>query len=398
MRELWQRLQRIAAAHQRVVDACLAAALLIGSVATLSKRGQTGPPPADTTAYALVALVSAPYVFRRRAPLAVLVATVVPLYLLVRRDYDSGLLAIALLVACYTVASRCDARQALLGVLAVALLLTLVTVDRLAGFSDAQAAFNWFLFGGAFALGHLARTRRRYLATLREHAVLLERQRDAEAREARTAERLRIARELHDVIGHSMGVIAVQAGVGARVFDTEPDEARSALEAIADTSRKSLAEIRHILGVLHDTAEPAEHPSAARGLADLAELAAEVGHAGVPVTVREEGARHELPRVIDSAAYRIVQEALTNVIKHAGPAHAQVLVRHEPDGVALEVTDDGRGGPAANGNGNGRGAGHGHGLLGIRERVAVLGGSVETEPRTGGGYRVAARLPYRPPE
>jgi signal transduction histidine kinase len=202
---------------------------------------------------------------------------------------------------------------------------------------------------------------------------------------AATRERMRIAQELHDVVAHSMGVIAVQAGVGAHVIDTDPAEAKKSLDAISTTSRATLTEIRRLLGVLRSDGDTDYQP--APGLDDLAHLVTDLDGAGLAVDVQIVGTRHDLPPGVDLTAYRIVQEALTNVLKHAGPASATVTVGYEPDAVRLEVVDDGRGV-------NGRSSGSGHGLVGMRERVAVYGGTLETGPRTGGGFRVAARLPY----
>ncbi len=202
-------------------------------------------------------------------------------------------------------------------------------------------------------------------------------------------ERLRIAQELHDVVAHSMGVIAVQAGVGAHVIDQDPAEAKRSLDAISATSRSTLTEIRRLLGVLRDDGAAAYQP--APGLADLDRLVADLGDAGLPVSVCVEGSSADVPPGVDLTAYRIVQEALTNVLKHAGPAQAVVTVTYEPDAVRLRITDDGRGV-------NGTATEGGHGLVGMRERVGVYGGSLSAGPRTGGGFAVVAELPYREAE
>jgi signal transduction histidine kinase len=183
-----------------------------------------------------------------------------------------------------------------------------------------------------------------------------------------------------------MGVIAVQAGVGAHVIDTDPGEAKKSLEAISHTSRATLAEIRRMLGVLRedDRAEYAPAP----GLADLERLVREICAAGVDTHVTWEGARGELPPGVDFTAYRVIQESLTNVLKHGGPQpRVDVVLRYEPEVLRIEVVDDGRG---VNGASNGGG----HGLMGMRERVSVYGGSFDAGPRTGGGFRVAVSLPY----
>jgi len=182
-----------------------------------------------------------------------------------------------------------------------------------------------------------------------------------------------------------MGVIAVQAGVGAHVIDNEPAEAKKSLEAIAQTSRTTLTEIRRMLGVLRDDDGATYTP--APGLADLDRLVRDVGSAGLEVDVKREGTQSDLPPGVDFTAYRIVQEALTNVLKHAGPARATVTIGYEPGTLSLDIVDDGRGV-------NGRAAAGGHGLVGMRERVAVYGGSFTAGPRTGGGFGVSIHLPY----
>jgi signal transduction histidine kinase len=185
-------------------------------------------------------------------------------------------------------------------------------------------------------------------------------------------------------------VIAVQSGVGAHVAQTQPKEARRSLAAIEATSRAALEELRRLLGVLRQEDEPGGDLAPAPGLANLDGLLAEVAKAGLAVRLQVNGTRPPLPAGVDLSAYRIVQEALTNVVKHAGPARAQVVVGYRDHDVMVEVIDDGRGAvpPASGGR-----VGTGHGLIGMRERVQVFGGDLEVGPRPGGGFRVAARLP-----
>jgi signal transduction histidine kinase len=249
------------------------------------------------------------------------------------------------------------------------------------------------------------RNRRARWAELNARAERLERERESEARRAVTEERLRIARDLHDVVAHSMSVIAVQSAVGGHVMDTQPEEARHALAAIEATSRSALTEMRRLLGVLRQDGEPAGSLVPAPGLADLAPLVAQVGEAGLKVWVQVDGERGPVPPGVDLSAYRIIQEALTNVIKHAAAATACVKVSYEKGAVALEITDDGPGSKdARRESGAGRPDGPradavtsplstGHGIIGMRERVAVFGGEFAAGPRDGGGFRVFARLP-----
>jgi signal transduction histidine kinase len=185
-----------------------------------------------------------------------------------------------------------------------------------------------------------------------------------------------------------LGVIALQAGVGAHVIDAAPAEAKSSLLAISETSRSALTEVRRILGALRGQGDPATyHPPP--GLDAVSDLAAELTAAGLPVEVHIEGKRDDIPAALDLTAYRLVQESLTNVVKHAGPARAEVTIRYEPGTLVLEVLDDGQG-PQANTDR----LTPGHGQLGMRERVSVWGGSLAAGPRPGGGYLVEARLPH----
>ncbi|HEY6591119.1 MAG TPA: sensor histidine kinase, partial [Actinomycetota bacterium] len=227
-------------------------------------------------------------------------------------------------------------------------------------------------------------------ARLEQRTAELEQAREALARQAVAEERLRPARELHDVVAHTVSVIAVQSGVGAHVANTQPKEAAKALAAIEATSRSALIELRRLLGVLRQDGDPQASLTPAPGLANLEGLLAEVAEAGLAVRLRVEGAPAPLPAGLDLSAYRIIQEALTNVVKHAGPAHAQVTIRYRDHEVAVEVIDDGRGVAAVATEGRRR---TGHGLTGMAERVAVFGGDLEVGPRPGGGFRVAARLP-----
>ena len=253
--------------------------------------------------------------------------------------------------------------------------------------------------GGAWLAGWNLRRRRARWAELRDRADRLEREREEEARRAVTEERLRIARELHDVIAHSMSVIAVQSGVGNHVIDTQPAEARQALAAIEATSRSALTEMRRLLGVLRRDGEPRGSLSPAPGLADLTALVSQVQDAGLKVWISVDGERGQVSPGIDLSAYRIVQEALTNVIKHAATPSASVTISYRQDSVTVEVADQGIGPPPARWADGVHGGqvpppkAGGHGLIGMRERVAVFGGEFAAGPGPGGGFRVWARFP-----
>lgn len=226
----------------------------------------------------------------------------------------------------------------------------------------------------------------------REHAVALRAQ---EVAEAVTAERLRIARELHDMVAHSIGIIAIQAGVGSRVIQTQPAEAREALRAIEATSRETLSGLRRTLVSLRQAdrggTTPEQSPLApSPGLADVERLAVATADAGVRVDLRCSGEQRPVPADIDLSAYRIVQEALTNVVRHAGTGHCRVAIDYGDEELSVEVVDDGRGATR-------NGSAHGFGIIGMRERVGLLGGRLSAGPRPEGGFRVAARLPLPAP-
>jgi signal transduction histidine kinase len=230
----------------------------------------------------------------------------------------------------------------------------------------------------AWLIGNTVRLAGEYAERLRAHA----------AAEAATAERLRISRELHDIVAHSIGVIALQAGAAARVIDTQPHRARAALYEVEAASRETLAGLRRMLATARPPG-PGQEPQAPResapGLADIARLAAETTAAGVRVDVQWLGERRPLPVDVELAAYRIIQESVTNVIRHAGASSCQVLIDSQQDKLAIDVTDSGHGPASA--------AGSGHGLAGMRERAALLGGDITAGPRPEGGFRVTARLP-----
>ncbi|MEV8531563.1 sensor histidine kinase [Streptomyces sp. NPDC051211] len=229
----------------------------------------------------------------------------------------------------------------------------------------------------AWMAGHLVRERREHAATMRAQAAV----------QAVTAERLRIARELHDMVAHSIGIIAIQAGTGRRVIDTQPTEARNALAAIETTSRDTLAGLRRMLGALRK-AEPEGAPATPLpGLADIESLVATTKDGGVRVDVEWRGVRRPLPGEVELSAFRIIQEGITNVVRHAGTHECRVVIDYREDELSIDITDDGHGTAPA---------GTGYGITGMRERAALLHGRFTAGPRPEGGFRVAARLPVPP--
>jgi len=237
----------------------------------------------------------------------------------------------------------------------------------------------------AWIAGDNMRTRRAYRQSLIDRAERAEALRDSLAQQAVAAERTRIARDLHDVVAHSMSLMVVQAGAARRVATSNPDASVAALEAIETVGRNSLNEMRRILGVLRgegDQAEIAPQPD----IAAIDALVAEFQAAGLPVEIATRGDKRPLPASIELTAFRIVQEALTNILKHAGPAHAEVQLAYEPDLLRVTVQDDGTSSPTLT-------SGSQKGHLGMRERVAVFGGDLIARPKLGGGYNVIATLP-----
>jgi signal transduction histidine kinase len=376
------------------LDCVLAAALLAGAVASIAIGHDSGAPTGsgwDALRYGAAVLACAPLPLRRRWPAPVLAVTALG---------DAALLAlgrggpaqVAVAFAIYTVAATSSRRLSLRIVGAV-------VATMLAGALVAARGPEWGSVIGGPALvllgwiaGENTRARRNYAASLAERAAEREREREERVRQAATDERLRIARELHDIVAHAMSLIAVRAGAARMVIDEQPDEARTALSIIETTSRRALREMRRLVGVLRqpdDTDHPALEP--APGLVLVTELVRQAAQAGVHVELDVTGDVRALPEGVDVSAYRIIQEALTNVVRHVGPTNAHLRVNYLPDEVEIELIDEGTPAPGVTIPSELRN-GSGHGLVGMRERVALYGGELVTGP-TRNGYRVLARLP-----
>jgi len=284
------------------------------------------------------------------------------------------------IVALYTVAAHSGRRAATWAVAATVVAIGVMVLNGPRWEVIASVALL-AVYAAAWALGDNMRTRRAYLQGLEEKADRLERERIANVRRATAEEQARIARELHDVIAHSVSVMVVQAAAAGDIFDTSPARAREALASIESTGRTALAEFRRLLGTMRNgDASYAPQP----GLSGLDDLADHVRAAGIEVDVRVEGASAPLAAGVDLAAYRIVQEALTNTLKHAAATRATVTVRHLVSRIELEVVDDG---VAATRGGTG------HGIIGMRERASLYGGEIRAEPLATGGFGVFATLP-----
>ncbi|GGV20235.1 two-component sensor histidine kinase [Streptomyces spectabilis] len=308
----------------------------------------------------------------------------------------------AMLVIIYTAAAdgpKWASRFALTGGLAAAPLSQLRWPEPSTG-TWGNVLYTVFMvvpFALAWVLGDSIRTRRAYFAQLEERAARLEKEREAQAKVAVAAERARIARELHDVVAHNVSVMVVQADGAAYVLDAAPDQAKQALATISGTGRQALAEMRRLLGVLR-TGEPEESGEYVPqpDVEQLDELIEQVRGAGLPVDFKVEGTPRPLPSGVELTAYRIVQEALTNTRKHGGEnAGASVRLVYFDDGLGLLVEDDGKGAPHELYE-DGGADGSGHGLIGMRERVGMVGGTLDAGPRPGGGFRISALLPLKP--
>ena len=385
----------------RTVDVVLATVVAAALVVVMPVVENSDARSFDAVAVVLVVAAGGVLTLHRRAPRVVLAVTTSALVLYSLRDYSGGPIYFTWIGAVFAVSvARGPAKAWVPAAVSTAVILatavhdsTGAIVGRLsqAPWSIAALFVSWAV--GALLLGGSVRGRSAERAAMEERARQLAETRDEEARRRVAEERVRIARDLHDSVAHSMASISVQAGVGAHVLDERPEDARAALLAIKHASRDALAELRATLSMLRSSEAASREPAA--GLDRLASLVESSRAAGLPVEVVIEGDARPLPPAVDMAAFRIVQESLTNVIRHAGPARATVAVRHGNDGLEVEVTDDGQGAVDGNGDGTGdaKGGGGGHGLAGMRERVAVLGGELYTGPGRGGGYRVRARFP-----
>ncbi|MGW3853787.1 sensor histidine kinase [Micromonospora arida] len=375
---------------EAAADAALALVLLgFGLLATgLAGDNQPGSRPVDAASRVLIAVAALALLIRRRAPVATLAVVTVATstYLLI--GYPYGPILVTFLVAVYTVAVWLPVRPAALATGgAFVLLLAHVFFGRgpAPGWTGVLPAAAWVVV--PFAVGVVVRVSREATARTRAEEA---RGRAEQARRQADEERLRIAQEVHDVVGHGLAAISMQAEIALHLLPKRPEQAEVALTAISRTSREALDELRVTLGAVRRGAEREPVP----GLARLPALRDRLAGAGLAVEVRVVGGPREVPAAVDLAAYRVVQEALTNVLRHAGVASAEVTVDYRADEVTVEVTDRGVGtGRAGTAPADDEG---GHGLAGMRERVAALGGRLTAGPHAEGGFRVYAVLPAEP--
>jgi signal transduction histidine kinase len=362
----------------------VAVAVLVGvaqlGLTTLAARHRTDRLSLDLLSYLLLAVGPVALLWRRRSPVGVLAVVMGACVLYFALGYPYGPAWLALIVALWTAVTGGARRAAWVTTfVGLAVYFTLATVvGRVEPINPATVAAHTSSLLLVLAVAELAMAGR-------QRRLAADRTRAEEDRRRAGEERMRIARELHDVLAHNISLINVQAGVALHLMDEQPGQSRSALVAIKQASNDALGELRSVLDVLRQGDE-APPRSPASGLAHLDSLVSGAGATGLEVRTRVEGTPRPLSAGTDLAAYRIIQEALTNVTRHAGPATASVLVRYTKDGLTVQVDDDGRGPSSPNGTG-------GNGLLGMRERVAALGGDLDAGPRPGGGFRVLAHLP-----
>ncbi|MEU2131610.1 sensor histidine kinase [Streptomyces sp. NPDC018352] len=397
-----QRLYDFIRRHPTGVD-CFWAVVLLG----LSGMSMAVMPRSGTERIAAVLIILGLCVvvaLRRRAPEKMLLLAITMGVAQLVTGVGPGVANFAMLVIVFTVATvgeRWASRLALVCSLCAAGVSTLRWPQEAPQGGWAQQTFIVIVltvpFVLAWVLGDSMRTRRAYFSQLEERAARLEREREAQSKVAVAAERARIARELHDVVAHNVSVMVVQADGAAYVMDAAPDQAKQALETISSTGRQALAEMRRLLGVLRtgDAQESGEYVPQP-DVDQIEDLIEQVRQAGLAVDFKIEGTPRPLPSGVELTAYRIVQEALTNTRKHGGPdAGASVRLVYFDDGLGLLIEDDGRG-AAHELYEDGGADGAGHGMIGMRERVGMVGGTLDAGPRPGGGFRISALLPLKP--
>lgn len=374
----WQGLLQLDRRRPWLLDAVLALGILAASLLAEAAARQSIP----ALQILLMVVVAGGYAARRAIPLLALVVTGALVLVMILLGLSTAVIGAGLFLMAYTVAAYRPVRIVLAGAGYTTAILLAIAIAAPQRMPPGELATNLALFAGSFVFGRAARIHRAAAGLEAQRAALAELVQREEARAALTEERLRIAREVHDVVGHSLGVIALQAGVGAKLVDTDPAEAKAALLAIAERSRESLREVRQILGAVRDP-QAATNPNP--GLAAVPELVSDLADAGLQVELEQRGEPWQLSEAMDLTAYRVLQESLTNVVRHAGTDRAWLRISYAPDEVELRVSDRGRG-PA---EGNAVAAGQ----RGMRERVESWGGTVTFGPANGGGYQVVARLP-----
>ena len=378
----------------RVIDVLLALFLTAAALATLISRPSGGNDfrGDDPLGTALVVAQTLPLAVRRAAPLGVLVAingALITHSVLGYEVVQAG--TFSSLIAVYGAASLTDSRRSIAAAAITAVAIVGFFATNRGDWPLVDVAATSATWAMAWLVGSFVRLRGESAEAAGARAARAELERDARAREAVADERARMARELHDIVGHALNVIVIQAAGAQRVLDVRPEVARQALVSVESSGREALVDMERMLGVLRAADAPDGVAGPQPGLAQLDGLAAHVSEAGLPVEVMVTGDRLEVPASVELSAYRIVQESLTNCLKHSGASHATVTVRYGPEDIEVEVIDNGRGSSQQR-----DGAIGGRGHLGMRERVALFGGDISIGPLPeASGYRVRARLPFK---
>ena len=376
-----------------VIALLLTAASLIGLWAHLQvdlpEGGGEADGGLDAVGVVLALLQTVPLIWRRVAPVAVLAVCSTAMFMFFLLGYTPSFASFGFVLALYTVAAHRDRRISIPAALASATVVLMILVVSAEPIEIDTIFAEGLVVGAVWFIGDGLRVKRSQVITLEGRATRLEIEREEAAQKAVAEERRVIARELHDMVAHNVSVIVAQAAAAQRVYDARPNESRLALRSIEDAGREALVEMRRLLGLLRTDHDRPDVREPQQGLGDIDTLLAQVREAGLPVTLTVEGVPRALPAGLDLSAFRIVQEALTNVLKHAGDARATVLIRYRDTRLVLEVSDDGRGSTAA--DRQPWRARYGH--LGMRERVGLFHGELRVGPRPGGGYEVVAVLP-----
>lgn len=371
-----------------IIDVLLAVGLFISALGSITvwEAADSEARHPDFWGYSLIGLQTLPLIWRRRAPISVLSLTIIGFIIDRGLNYPGSWAVFGISIAIYTVGAQLPPRRSLIvGGVTVDVVLGWTALGILVYDVEPFALLSELAFLGIpLLVGRESYHRQLRLIELEARAIRAEHEREQRAAEAVASERIRIARELHDVVAHEITVMTVQSAGARRVINDDLIRAAEAMESAEAAGHRALTEMRRLLGMLR-TADP-KSTSPQPGLASIETLVHQMEAAGLPTELSISGEPRSLPVGIDLNAYRIIQESLTNTLKHGGPnAHAEVRLGYESDKLNLEVVDDGRGAAASSSDGQG--------LVGMHERVALLEGSIQAGPRPGGGFRVAARIP-----
>ncbi len=376
-----------------VIDALLAIGMFVlslGSVVVWHTDTDPVLRPLDAWGYLLMASQTLPLIWRRRFPVWVLSVIVVAFMFDRAANYPGSWAFFGISFAIYTVGTQLPPRRSLLvGSIALDVVLLWTTVGIFVlDVEPFSLVSEIAVLGFPLLIGRETYHRQQRMVELQRRAIQAEHEREQQAIDAVNRERIRIARELHDVVAHEITVMTIQSSGARRILNEEPERAQAAMESAEAAGHRALTEIRRLLGMLRTTDPRATDPQP--GLASLDDLVEQMNQAGLPTTLEINGEIRTLPLGIDLNAYRIIQESLTNTLKHGGPGvHAEIIVTYNDEALHVDVRDDGRG--AATWQNEAKGPGQG--LVGMHERAALLDGALNAGPRPGGGYRVSVKIP-----